>query len=841
MFSCASCGHTQALPEQLLGREAKCPQCGQHGKVVRPPQPEPGVDDVKLDDLVEAEPPKAVSATPAESPGALAVDAGPRLETTMGHLRHFFSGNLLVNFFSGIVGGGYELLVCMALAMLALTVNTAAGLTPHALVLTLVPAVLGSVFFALHGRLPVALGGPDPAATVSVFLLLGVLSADLLGHVSGATLTATLVAGLTLSVLLSGAFGVLLSRFGLAERVRFLPSEVLGGMLAGFGLLLVKAWLEVMAQVDPALAALTVLPLVEVPNALASASHIWGPAVGFGAAYFLVQMTLGGLIWPLLLATLTIGVWNLLAVFPHLVPGLTTGPLSGLAVLAAAQPGLPPMLDLSALPGLFQAQHLAHIDWPALASRADFFAAAVVVAILPSLMRTPILESVLERDSDPDKQMCMVGASSLLSGLAGALPSSLSLSGSLGLRALGAAGPLAGFTVGLACLGFLLAGQPILQHIPTFVPLGILLAMGLVMPVSWLLRDARNPLSRKDDNRAAWTSCLMVAFLGPVLGVFATLGLGAMLSLARAVSGGGVRFTQSGDVYHSNVDRSPAERRTLRERGGQILVLRLQGFLFLGTLYDLWRIVANRLASQSLRYVLLDFGAVTGLGASASTGFRRLETLARQRGLLLYLTSVPLELEEHLEGLGYRMDDSGGVCRVALNLDYALEFCEDAILAGVAAEAGDGLQEQHQTTLEELLAATFPDPRLVPALMKCLERVEVPRKHRLMQQGEASDCMYFLQSGKVQVELALPGGKLLRLKKMGPGTVFGEMGIYTNAPRSASVIATERCVAFKLSVERFTLIQQKAPQLAAAVNRFIVTLLAERVAEENAKNRAAQM
>jgi len=233
--------------------------------------------------------------------------------------------------------------------------------------------------------------------------------------------------------------------------------------------------------------------------------------------------------------------------------------------------------------------------------------------------------------------------------------------------------------------------------------------------------------------------------------------------------------------------------------------------------------------------VLLDFGAVTGLGASAAIGFRRLEALARKHGLLLYLTSVPLELEQHLERLGYGMDDTNGVCRVALNLDYALEFCEDAILT----EAG--VSEERLDSMEELLAATFPEPRLVPALVKCLQRVEVPKKHKLIQQGDPSDCMYFLQSGTVHVELALPGGKLLRLKKMGPGTVFGEMGIYTSAPRSASVIALERCVAYKLTLERFALIQEKAPQLAAAVNRFVVALLAERVAEENAKNRATQL
>ncbi len=835
VFTCASCGHTQDLPEQLLGRQAKCPKCGQPGIVGRPPQPEPVLDDVKLDDLVEAQPPAALPVRPDISDDSLALDSAPPPETAAGHLRHFFSGSLPVNLLSGILGGGHELLVCLALAMLALGVNASAGLLPHALVLTLVPAVLGSVLLALHGRLAVSIGGPDPASTLAVFLLLAALNADLAGHASGPVMTATLLAGLSLAVLLSGVLGTVLSRFDLADRVRFLPNEVLGGMLAGFGLLLVKAWVLLMPLTDPALAVLATLPPDELGHGLSRTAQAWGPAVAFGLAYFVLHMSVRGLIWPLLLTAAAIGAWNALALYPGHLPAQ----LSGLADLAAGQRAVPAMLDLRGSLGLFDPRQLAHIDWFVLADRAEFFVAVAAVAILPSIMRTAILESVLERDSDPDEQVRLVGGSTMLSGLLGALPSALSLSGSLGLRTLGASGPLAGFTVGLVCLAFLVGGGPLLPHVPLFVPLGILLATGLIMPVSWMMRDARNPLSRKDDLRSAWASCLLVAVLGPVLGVFVSLGLGAVLSLSRAAAGGGIRFVQSGDVFHSNVDRSPAERRSLKERGGQILVLRLQGFLFLGTLYGLLRVISTRLAEsapeRSLRFVLLDFGAVTGLGASAAIGFRRLEALARKHGLLLYLTSVPLELEEHLERLGYGMDDANGVCRVALNLDYALEFCEDAILT----EAG--VSEERLDSMEELLAATFPEPRLVPALVKCLQRVEVPKKHKLIQQGDPSDCMYFLQSGTVHVELALPGGKLLRLKKMGPGTVFGEMGIYTSAPRSASVIALERCVAYKLTLERFALIQEKAPQLAAAVNRFVVGLLAERVAEENAKNRATQL
>jgi len=822
-----------------MGRQAKCPKCGLLGQVERPKKAvaEPTTNDVKLDDLVEADPALAMPRKAAQilAPDSLALDAAARPQSFADHWRHFFSGSPPVNLLAGMLGGAHLSLVCLALSLLLFSVNGASGLVPHALVLTLLPAVLGSVILALNGRLAVAVGGPDPSSTVAVFLLLASLGADLSGRVPGPMLAATLLAALSLCGLLSGAFGVLLSRYGLADGVRFLPNEVLGGMMAGFGLLLVKAWGAVLVDSDPALAVLANLHFSDLGPALLNTASVWGPSVGFAVLYIIVHMSVRGIVWPLLLTALTVGAWNIFV----LRAGALPGPLAG---LAGANAHLPELLDMSCYLGLFDPQLIGLIQWPALYSRLEFLIAVVAMAILPSIVRTSILESVLARDADAEEQMRMVGASSMLSGLLGGLPSSLSLSSSLGLRALGATGPLAGFTAGLACFCFLLGGNSILAYIPKFVPLGMLLSTGLLMPVSWLMRDARNPFSRKDDLRAAWASCLFVALLGPVLGVFASLGLGLSLSLLRAVSGGGVRFLQTGDVYHSNVDRSPAERRILREQGGQILILRLQGFLFQGTLHGIVGTVRQRLAASphpDLKFVLLDFGAGADLGSSAVIGFKQLEDLARAHGLQLLFTSVPLEMEERLERLGYRMGDEDALCHIALNLDYALEWCEDRILAATADVGTE--QSRHQDTLEELLAATFPEPALVPTLMKCLERMEVPKKQYVIHQGEASDSMYFLQSGRVKVELVLPGGKMLRLKKMGPGTVFGEMGIYTSAPRSASVVATERCVVYRLSDERFKIIQSKAPQLAAAVNRFVVTLLADRVAEENAKARAMQL
>lgn len=850
-FHCVSCGRDLTLPGRFAGRRAKCPKCGAVGRVGSAPEREPDVGDVRLDDLVDDASPAPTEAPRAETPPeSLALAGAPG--TPARRARAFFAGNPAVNLVAGLVGGAHLVLVCLALSMLALMVNSDAGLLPHALPLLLPSAALGCLMLAFAGRLPVALGAPEPSAVLCVFLLLAALGQDMAGRESAADIAATVPVALALAALLSGLLGIALSRFGLARRVRFLPVEILGGMLAGFGLLLIRGWGEAMLASSPALAAIPLDALERLGPALAQNWPLWTPALVFGVICFAAHMLLRGILWPLLAAALAVAGWNALDM------GLFSLP-DALAPLQAALTGpaarLPNLLDIPAQLSLYDPAALSRVHWAALAGRAEYFAAVAAMAILPSIVRTPILEAKLDSDADGGGQMRVIGAASLLSGLAGAMPSSLSLSTSLGVLGLGARGPLTAFFAGALCLAALCAGGPLLAFVPAFVPLGLLLAIGLVMPVGWMLRDARNPLTRREDLRAAWGSCLFVALLGPVLGVFLSLGLGVLLSLARAVDGGGVRQVQSGDVYHSNVERPAAQRRVLRERGGCVMILRLHGYLFLGVLYGVARRMRQRLAADggdgagaALRYVVLDFGAVTGLGAAAAIGFRRLESLARSRGLLIYLTSAPLEMEDHLEGLGYRMGDESGACRVALNPDYALELCEDAILAesGLAVDgARGGLAEllpevAGGDALERLLRETFPEPALVPALLRCLERREVPRRGVIVRQGEPSDSMYFLQSGKVHVELSLPGGKVMRLKKMGPGTVFGEMGLYTSAPRSASVVAVEPCVVRRLSLARFRLIQEKAPHLAAAVNRFLVTQLAERVAEANARARAMQ-
>ena len=73
----------------------------------------------------------------------------------------------------------------------------------------------------------------------------------------------------------------------------------------------------------------------------------------------------------------------------------------------------------------------------------------------------------------------------------------------------------------------------------------------------------------------------------------------------------------------------------------------------------------------------------------------------------------------------------------------------------------------------------------------------------LLHQGDVSDCMHIIVSGRVRVERNEPNidGPIL-LGEYGPGEVMGEMGVVTGALRSATVLALEDTETLEFRVRR---------------------------------------
>ena len=74
---------------------------------------------------------------------------------------------------------------------------------------------------------------------------------------------------------------------------------------------------------------------------------------------------------------------------------------------------------------------------------------------------------------------------------------------------------------------------------------------------------------------------------------------------------------------------------------------------------------------------------------------------------------------------------------------------------------------------------TVLSSRDASALQNYLERIVTEVGDAVVHQGEDSDALYFIESGRVDVLLQGDGKDVLRLRSMTAGTVIGEVGFYS--------------------------------------------------------------
>ncbi|HEV2359807.1 MAG TPA: cyclic nucleotide-binding domain-containing protein [bacterium] len=124
-------------------------------------------------------------------------------------------------------------------------------------------------------------------------------------------------------------------------------------------------------------------------------------------------------------------------------------------------------------------------------------------------------------------------------------------------------------------------------------------------------------------------------------------------------------------------------------------------------------------------------------------------------------------------------------------------------------------------------------------LMTYLEKHQVGEGDYLVRQGNPSDAMYFIESGQLTAQVELPDGRITRLRTMRGGTVVGEVPMYIGGVRTASVVALSPSTFYRLSTGKLQEMEHDAPDLAAALHKFIARLPAERLAGLNRTLEAA--
>jgi small-conductance mechanosensitive channel/CRP-like cAMP-binding protein len=93
----------------------------------------------------------------------------------------------------------------------------------------------------------------------------------------------------------------------------------------------------------------------------------------------------------------------------------------------------------------------------------------------------------------------------------------------------------------------------------------------------------------------------------------------------------------------------------------------------------------------------------------------------------------------------------------------------------------------------------------------------------ITRQGAVAHWLYMLIEGEAEVFLESPGQPHRKLSTLHPGSYFGEMGLMTGAPRTATVIATTDAECYQLEKSAFEDILKNRPELADEISHTLVS------------------
>src|SRR5256885_117108 len=138
--------------------------------------------------------------------------------------------------------------------------------------------------------------------------------------------------------------------------------------------------------------------------------------------------------------------------------------------------------------------------------------------------------------------------------------------------------------------------------------------------------------------------------------------------------------------------------------------------------------------------------------------------------------------------------------------------------------------QEDRTTTQTLLASILASvplfrkctPEQLNALVQHASEQVYPSGHVVTRQGEPSENLWVLLSGRVRVVEATADGQAeMLLGELGKAEIFGELGILRDQPRSATVIAVDRTQCLVIRQRDFMAVLQESPELANALLRIV--------------------
>lgn len=93
----------------------------------------------------------------------------------------------------------------------------------------------------------------------------------------------------------------------------------------------------------------------------------------------------------------------------------------------------------------------------------------------------------------------------------------------------------------------------------------------------------------------------------------------------------------------------------------------------------------------------------------------------------------------------------------------------------------------------------------------------------ITRQGNVAHWLYILTGGEADIMIEAEGGARQRINTLGAGSFFGETGLMTGAPRSATVVARTNVECYRLDKSAFESVLHSRPEMAEEISRVMIS------------------
>lgn len=646
---------------------------------------------------------------------------------------------------------------------------------------------------------------PQSATSIVLAAGIGLLYDKSLQGANQQDLLLLITSYIFITSIITGIFLFIAGKFNLGKLARFIPYPVIGGFLAGTGYLIIKAAASFMVGFTINFDNLS--RLISSPMLIKLLPGIIIALI----MYFLSKTTRHLILVPIIiLCSICLfysGLWIL---------GVSYETALELGIVMQINPG--EYFSLLNVPNI-----IPNLDYSIIFEHKWTIFSIILITSIAMLLNLSSLELIIKDDIDLDKELRLCGAGNIVSGFFGGIVGYQMLGPSALNHTLGLKSRIPIIVLIVMSSLMLLWGHDFLKFFPVPLIGAYLLFIGINFLQDFLYDSwVKLPLSEY----MIVICILMITVLKGLLSAIAFGTIAAVfifiLNYAKVKN---IKSITTGEHHRSNVERSPIEEELLRHEGKRICVYRLNGYLFFGSVYNLYLNVKRYMhetANDHAGYIILDFKDVQGMDSSAIHSFLKISQIVENghQAKLIYSQLNPRLKDLFIKGSVLKRKADTNVYD---DLDRSLEWCEEQILNE------NGFNPDKFDQFNDVLDEIFKNKNEINQFKNYMTRKFFKTNSTLMKKGECSETLYFIESGHFSVLRDDHAKSSIRYRKIGSGAIIGEMGFFSKSNRTASVIAEQDSYAYELNLTNMGKMEKDCSKIAFKFQNYVIKLLSMRL------------